>query len=63
MNRIAIQDDISSTWRIHYGKVPPQVVFLGQRLSNYVKLKIDNDEPVTVCEVEAIGNIYSFKFW
>ncbi|XP_078330035.1 uncharacterized protein LOC111116243 [Crassostrea virginica] len=52
---ISIADDISSTWRPFYDKIPSEVVFLGQRESNSVKVNINSNELFTVCEVEAIG--------
>ena len=58
---ISITDDISSTWRPFYDKIPSEVVFLGQRESNSVKVNINSNELFTVCEVEAIGKILSLK--
>ena len=55
---IEIQDGIYSTLRHLYEKIPSEVVFRGQRESDYVKVKISSVEPFSVCEVEAIGNIF-----
>ena len=60
---IKLETGISSVWRVHYDTIPSEVVFLGQRESNSVILDFFAFDTISVCEVEAIGKNFLYKFW